>query len=130
MNGWKRKDQLLREFHLKAEFKLEILNDDIGVAEDEEYISSENPPEDVRIREVVLFGNSCPLFMQEALFQNLTSSKGYPGLGLLGSKPLGDLLFQSELFVKPVENLHNLKCLMAKNCLGKKNALLSSRTIL
>ena len=83
-----------------AEFELEILNDDIGVAEDEEYIALEIPPEEVRIREVVLYGDLVPLVYARSIIPELTSSKGYPGLGSIGSKPLGDLLFQSELFVK------------------------------
>ena len=84
----------------RAEFKLEILNDDIGVAEDEEYIALEIPPEEVRIREVVLFGDLVPLVYARSIIPNLTASKGYPGLGSIGSKPLGDLLFQSDLFTK------------------------------
>lgn len=83
-----------------AEFKLEILNDDIGVAEDEEYIALEIPPEEVRIREVVLYGDLVPLVYARSIIPNLTASKGYPGLGSIGSKPLGDLLFQSDLFIK------------------------------
>ena len=83
-----------------AEFKLEILNDDIGVAEDEEYIALEIPPEEVRIREVILYGDLVPLVYARSIIPELTASKGYPGLGAIGSKPLGDLLFQSELFVK------------------------------
>ena len=83
-----------------AEFKLEILNDDIGVAEDEEYIALEIPSEEVRIREVVLYGDLVPLVYARSIIPGLTASKGYPGLGTIGSKPLGDLLFQSELFVK------------------------------
>ena len=84
----------------RAEFKLEILNDDIGVAEDEEYIALEIPPEEVRIREVILFGDLAPLVYARSIIPELTALKGYPGLGTIGSKPLGDLLFQSELFVK------------------------------
>tara|TARA_X000000368_G_scaffold394202_1_gene360539 strand:- start:335 stop:826 length:492 start_codon:yes stop_codon:yes gene_type:complete len=84
----------------RAEFKLEILNDDIGFAEDEEYIALEMPPEELRIREVVLYGDLVPLVYARSIIPELTASKGYPGLGTIGSKPLGDLLFQSELFVK------------------------------
>ena len=84
----------------RAEFKLEILNDDIGVAEDEEYIALEIPPEEVRIREVILFGDLVPLVYARSIIPELTALKGYPRLGTIGSKPLGDLLFQSELFVK------------------------------
>ena len=84
----------------KSKFKLEILSDDIGIAEDEEYLALDIASEEVRIREVVLYGDLVPLVYARSIIPSLTSSKGYPGLGTIGSKPLGDLLFQSELFIK------------------------------
>ena len=83
-----------------AKFKLEILNDRIGVAESEEYLALDMASQEVRIREVVLYGDLVPLVYARSIIPKLTSSKGYPGLGTIGSKPLGDLLFQSRLFVK------------------------------
>ena len=83
-----------------SNFKLEILSDDLGIAEDEEYLALDIASEEVRIREVVLYGDLVPLVYARSIIPNLTSSKGYPGLGTIGSKPLGDLLFQSELFIK------------------------------
>ena len=83
-----------------AKFKLEVLSDDIGVAEDEEYVALNITSEDVRIREVILYGDLVPLVYARSIIPNLTASKGYQGLGSIGSKPLGDLLFQSDLFIK------------------------------
>ena len=83
-----------------SKFKLEILSDDLGIAEDEEYLALDITSEEVRIREVVLYGDLVPLVYARSIIPNLTSSKGYPGLGTIGSKPLGDLLFQSKLFIK------------------------------
>ena len=83
-----------------SKFKLEILSDDLGIAEDEEYLALDITSEEVRIREVVLYGDLVPLVYARSIIPNLTSLKGYPGLGTIGSKPLGDLLFQSELFIK------------------------------
>ena len=83
-----------------SKFKLKILSDDIGNAEDEEYLALNIPSQKVRIREVILYGDSEPLVYARSIIPNQTSSKGYPGLGSIGSKPLGDLLFQSELFIK------------------------------
>ena len=83
-----------------AKFKLEVLSDDIGVAEDEEYVALNITSEDVRIREVILYGDLVPLVYARSIIPNLTASKGYPRLGSIGSKPLGDLLFQSDLFIK------------------------------
>ena len=84
----------------ESKFKLEILSDDLGIAEDEEYLALDIASEEVRIREVVLYGDLVPLVYARSIIPSLTSSKGYPGLGTIGSKPLGDLLFQSELFIK------------------------------
>ena len=83
-----------------SKFKLKILSDDIGNAEDEEYLALNIPSQKVRIREVILYGDLVPLVYARSIIPNQTSSKGYPGLGSIGSKPLGDLLFQSELFIK------------------------------
>jgi len=41
-----------------------------------------------------------PVVYARSIIPTQTSSKGYPGLGSIGSKPLGDLLFQSQLFIK------------------------------
>ena len=83
-----------------SKFKLKILSDGIGNAEDEEYLALNIPSQKVRIREVILYGDLVPLVYARSIIPNQTSSKGYPGLGSIGSKPLGDLLFQSELFIK------------------------------
>ena len=83
-----------------SKFKLKILSDDLSIAEDEEYLALDIASEEVRIREVVLYGDLVPLVYARSIIPSLTSSKGYPGLGTIGSKPLGDLLFQSELFIK------------------------------
>ena len=97
-----------------SKFKLKILSDDIGNAEDEEYLALNIPSQKVRIREVILYGDSEPLVYARSIIPNQTSSKGYPGLGSIGSKPLGDLLFQSELFIKTHRSLRNFKLLIKK----------------
>ncbi|MDB9783999.1 chorismate lyase, partial [Gammaproteobacteria bacterium] len=51
----------------------------------------------------------------------LTSRYGYPELGAIGSKPLGELIFQSELFVKQ-------SCKFAKFTFNKKDAVWGRRT--
>ena len=93
-------DSITTKISSDSKFKLEILSDDLGIAEDEEYLALDIASEEVRIREVVLYGDLVPLVYARSIIPNLTSSKGYPGLGTIGSKPLGDLLFQSELFIK------------------------------
>ena len=84
----------------KTNFKLEILQDDIGNAQEEEYKALNIIPEEVRIREVMLYGNSVPLVFARSIIPKPVSTEGYPGLGSIGSKPLGDLIFESDLFIK------------------------------
>ena len=84
----------------KTNFLLEILKDDIGNAQEEEYKALNIIPEEVRIREVILYGNSVPLVFARSIIPKLVSTIGYPGLGSIGSKPLGDLIFESDLFIK------------------------------
>lgn len=84
----------------KTNFKLEVLHDGIGNAQKEEYKALNIIPEEVRIREVILYGNSIPLVFARSIIPRLVSTKGYPGLESIGSKPLGDLIFESDLFVK------------------------------
>ena len=89
------------------------MRDDIGIAEEDEYAALKMSPEEVRIREVLLYGNLLPLVHARSIIPTLTSSKGYPGLGSIGSKPLGDLIFQSKLFVKTklsLKNKSHLEC--------------------
>tara|TARA_B100000214_G_scaffold363423_1_gene328906 strand:+ start:453 stop:944 length:492 start_codon:yes stop_codon:yes gene_type:complete len=83
-----------------AKFKLKVLNDDIGIAEDEEYRSLEINFDEARIREVILYGDILPIVYARSIIPNLTEVNGFPGLGKIGSKPLGDLLFNSKLFDK------------------------------
>ena len=84
----------------KTNFKLEVLQDNIGNAQEEEYKALNIIPEKVRIREVMLYGNSVPIVFARSIIPKLVSTKGYPGLGSIGSKPLGDLIFESDLFIK------------------------------
>ena len=69
----------------KTNFKLEILQDDIGNAQEEEYKALNIIPEEVRIREVILYGNSVALVFARSIIPKLASTKGYPGLGSIGS---------------------------------------------
>ena len=100
LNWLNEEGSITKRISSEAKFKLEVLNDDLGTAETEEYEALELNFNEVRIREVILYGDSVPLVYARSIIPTLTATKGYPGLGTLGSKPLGDLLFQNELFIK------------------------------
>jgi len=111
LNWLNEEGSITKRISSEAKFKLKVLNDDLGTAETEEYEALELNFNEVRIREVILYGDSVPLVYARSIIPILTATKGYPGLGTLGSKPLGDLLFQSELFIKTrreFAKFHNL----------------------
>ena len=75
---------------------------------------------------MILYGDLVPLVYARSIIPELTASKGYPGLGAIGSKPLGDLLFKVNYLLKYVESLHNFKPL-PKKLSGEKDSLPCSR---
>jgi|TARA_B110000503_G_scaffold135514_1_gene216269 chorismate lyase len=83
-----------------AIFKLEIIRDRLGLASIGEYWALRLCPQPVRVREVILSGNNQPMVYAKSIIPRSTSNKGYPALGKIGSKPLGDLIFTSNLFIK------------------------------
>ena len=83
-----------------ADFKLEVLNDALGKAKPSEYQDINIEPQIIRVREVVLYGDDKPVVYARSIIPLLASSKGYSSLGKIGNKPLGDLIFQSKLFIK------------------------------
>ena len=104
----------------KSNFKLEVLHDGIGNAQKEEYKALNIIPEKVRIREVILYGNSIPLVFARSIIPRLVSTKGYPGLESIGSKPLGDLIFESDLFVKTHREFAEFRNADSKKIWGRR----------
>ena len=83
-----------------AIFKLEIIRDQLGLTSMDQYLALGLFPQPVRVREVILSGDNRPMVHAKSIIPFLTSYRGYPELGKIGSKPLGDLIFTSNLFVK------------------------------
>jgi chorismate-pyruvate lyase len=65
------------------------------------------------VREVRLFKDNKAVVFAKSVIPFLTSRYGYPELGAIGGKPLGELIFQSELFIKQ-------SCKFAKFTFNKK----------
>lgn len=93
-------ESITRRISSKAAFRLQILFDSLGLADEEEYTFLNLEESPIRIREVILFGDEEPLVFARSVIPELTSRKGFPGLGTLGSSPLGDLLFHSDVFIQ------------------------------
>ena len=81
-------------------FRLEVIKDGLGLASLEDYQAIDVFPQPIRIREVRLFRDDQAVVYAKSIIPFRTSRFGYPDLGAIGSKPLGELIFQSDLFIK------------------------------
>ena len=81
-------------------FRLELIQDKVANVEkvDKTFINSKSRK--IRVREVVLFGNSKPMVFARTIIPNTTIEKGFAELGTLGESPLGDILFKKDIFIK------------------------------
>ena len=83
-----------------AEFRLELIQDELSDATDDEILFLKIDSEEIRIREVILYGNENPIVYARTIIPNTTIEKGLKELGKIGNKPLGDILFEKDIFFK------------------------------
>ena len=83
-----------------AEFRLKLIQDELSDATDDEILFLKIDSEEIRIREVILFGNENPMVFARTIIPNTTIEKGLKELGKIGNKPLGDILFEKDIFSK------------------------------
>lgn len=83
-----------------AEFRLELIQDELSDATDDEILFLKIDSEEIRIREVILFGNENPMVFARTIIPDTTIEKGLKELGKIGNKPLGDILFEKDIFSK------------------------------
>ena len=79
-------------------FKLNLLIDEIDKVEDSEADFLGENLGMIKTREVILMGNDKPKVFARSLIPLITIEKGFAKLGELGTKPLGDILFEKEIF--------------------------------
>lgn len=79
-------------------FKLNLLIDEIDKVEDSEADFLGENLGMIKTREVILMGNDEPKVFARSLIPLITIEKGFAKLGELGTKPLGDILFEKEIF--------------------------------
>ena len=82
------------------EFKLKLIQDEITqvIDADKKFLNTNS--NEIRVREVVLLGDEKPLVYAQTLIPNSTINKGLAELGKIGNKPLGDILFEKDIFTK------------------------------
>ena len=79
-------------------FKLNLLIDEIDKVEDSEADFLGENLGMIKTREVILMGNDEPKVFARSLIPLVTIEKGFARLGELGTRPLGDILFEKEIF--------------------------------
>ncbi len=81
-------------------FRLELIQDEVSDVEKVEKDFLNSHSRKIRVREVVLYGNSEPMVFARTIIPNTTIEKGFAKLGTLGESPLGDILFKKDIFIK------------------------------
>lgn len=81
-------------------FKLNLLKEQIEKVEQIEMDFLGKNLGQIKIREVILFGDEEPRVFARSLIPVKTIDQGLSKLGELGTKPLGDILFEKEIFKK------------------------------
>jgi len=84
----------------KKNFSLELLKDDVGEVEIQDQRFIDSLAKEFKVREVLLYGDKIPLVFARTIIPLLTIEKGLAELGKLGTRPLGDILFEKKIFKK------------------------------
>ena len=81
-------------------FELKLLRDDLGNVNKLDRLFLGHLSGDIKIREVILYGNETPRVYAKSIIPIETINQGLSKLGELGTKPLGDILFEKNIFKK------------------------------
>ena len=81
-------------------FELNLIRDEIDEVDERDKKYLGNITGDIKVREVILLGNKVPKVYAKSLIPVHTIEEGFSKLGSLGTKPLGDILFEKDIFNK------------------------------
>ena len=84
----------------KHNFELKLLRDHPGKIKKLERAFLDDIEGDIRIREVILYADKNPKVFARSLIPENTIKNGLKKLGELNTKPLGDILFEKNIFKK------------------------------
>ena len=94
------KGPITKRIKSEESFKLNLIKDEISAVDDSEKKFLEETSDNIKVREVILLGNNIPRVYAKSLIPIRTIENGFSRLGELGTKPLGDILFEKEIFKK------------------------------
>ena len=94
------KGPITKRIKSEESFKLNLIKDEISAVDDSEKKFLKETSDKIKVREVILMGNNIPRVYARSLIPIRTIENGFSKLGELGTKPLGDILFETEIFKK------------------------------
>ena len=83
-----------------GDFELELVKDKVDFVRDDEKSFLGNIGGKIKVREVFLRENNKPKVWARSCIPLKTIKGGLSSLGELGNKPLGDILFEKDVFIK------------------------------
>ena len=94
------KGPITQRIKKNGNFKLHLIQDELSkISEDDKkFVNSES--EKIKKREVLLLCNDLPVVFAQTIIPIETIENGFNKLGNLGSKPLGDILFEKDIFLR------------------------------
>ena len=91
---------ITKRISANEDFELNLLREEVDAVDEIEKRYLGNSIGDIKVREVILLGNKVPKVYAKSLIPVKTIKKGFSKLGSLGTKPLGDILFEKNIFNK------------------------------
>ena len=94
------KGPITKRIKKNGTFKLHLIQDKLSFVkqEDKDFIDCKS--NEIKLREVILFCENEPIVFAQTIIPFETISNGFKKLGNLGNKPLGDILFEKNIFTK------------------------------
>ena len=91
---------ITKRISANEDFELSLIRDEIDKVDETDKKYLDNEIGDIKVREVILSGNKIPKVYAKSLIPVNTIENGFSKLGSLGTKPLGDILFEKNIFNK------------------------------
>jgi chorismate--pyruvate lyase len=91
---------ITKRIKLNYEFRLELIKDEISFVQEADKAFLGTKSSEIKLREVILYADEDPIVFAQTLIPNTTIENGLSELGNIGNKPLGDILFEKDIFTK------------------------------
>ena len=94
------KGPITKRIKKNGTFRLHLIQDKLSFVKQEDKDFIDCTSDAIKLREVILFCGNEPIVFAQTIIPYETISNGFEKLGNLGNKPLGDILFEKNIFTK------------------------------